>query len=143
MFLMDTNVVSEIRKGTKANSNVLSWSKTVSTASLFLSVISILEIETGVMQKERQDPSQGAILRTWLNSHVLPAFSERIINIDVAVAQRCAKLHIPDRRSERDALIAATALVHGLVVVTRNIKAFEETGVELINPWEAIPDKNK
>ncbi|ASQ46110.1 type II toxin-antitoxin system VapC family toxin [Legionella clemsonensis] len=135
MYLMDTNVVSEIRKGTRANGNVISWAKTASTASLFLSVISILEIEIGILQKERQDPSQGAILRTWLSSHVLPAFSERIINIDIVVAQRCAKIHIP-RRSERDALIAATALVHGFVVVTRNVKDFEETGVELLNPWE-------
>ncbi|KTD08098.1 type II toxin-antitoxin system VapC family toxin [Legionella jamestowniensis] len=137
MYLMDTNVVSEIRKGTRANGNVISWTKTASTASLFLSVISILEIEIGILQKERQDPSQGAILRTWLNSHVLPAFSKRIINIDITVAQRYAKLHIPDRRSERDALIAATALVHGFVVVTRNVKDFEETGVELLNPWES------
>ncbi|KTD51535.1 Toxin FitB [Legionella quinlivanii] len=136
MYLMDTNVVSEIRKGAKANINVISWARAASTASLFLSVISILEIEMGILQKERADPSQGAILRTWLNAHVLPAFVDRILNIDVAVAQRCAKLHIPDRRSERDALIAATALVHGLVVVTRNIKDFEDSGLELLNPWE-------
>ncbi|WP_028387765.1 type II toxin-antitoxin system VapC family toxin [Legionella fairfieldensis] len=136
MYLMDTNVVSEIRKGTNANINVISWAKAESTASLFLSVISILEIEMGILQKERVDPSQGAILRTWLNTHVLPAFADRILNIDVAVAQRCAKLHIPDPRSERDALIAATALVHGFVVVTRNIKDFEDSGVELLNPWE-------
>ncbi|MFT4059619.1 MAG: type II toxin-antitoxin system VapC family toxin [Legionella sp.] len=136
MYLMDTNVVSEIRKGAKANINVISWAKAESTASLFLSVISILEIEMGILQKERVDPSQGAILRTWLNTHVLPAFSDRILNIDVAVAQRYAKLHIPDPRSERDALIAATALVHGFVIVTRNIKDFEDSGVELLNPWE-------
>ncbi|MCW8450873.1 type II toxin-antitoxin system VapC family toxin [Legionella quinlivanii] len=136
MYLMDTNVVSEIRKGAKANINVISWARAASTASLFLSVISILEIEMGILQKERADPSQGAILRTWLNAHVLPAFVDRILNIDVAVAQRCAKLHIPDRRSERDALIAATALVHGLVVVTRNIKDFEDSELELLNPWE-------
>lgn len=136
MYLMDTNVISEIRKNKKADSNVISWANTISTASLFLSVISILEIEMEILQKERQNSSQGSILRTWLNSHVFPAFSERIINIDIAVAQRCAKLHTPDRRSERDALIAATALVHGLVVVTRNIKDFEETGVQLLNPWE-------
>lgn len=136
MYLLDTNIVSELRKGTKANGNVISWARDVSTSSLFLSVITILEIEAGVLQKERKDPSQGAILRSWLNSHVLPSFSERILNVDVAVAQRCAKLHIPDPRSERDALIAATALVHGLIVVTRNIKDFNETGVELLNPWE-------
>lgn len=137
MYLLDTNVISEFRKGTKANINVTAWARTISTSTLFVSVITILEIEMGVLQKERQDPSQGAILRTWVNSHVLPAFSERILNIDVAVAQRCAKLHIPDHKAERDALIAATALVHGMTVVTRNIKDFEETGVEFLNPWEA------
>ncbi|MCE3045046.1 type II toxin-antitoxin system VapC family toxin [Legionella sp. 16cNR16C] len=136
MYLMDTNVVSEIRKGAKANINVISWARAASTASLFLSVISILEIEMGILQKERADPSQGAILRTWLNAHVLPAFADRILNIDGAVAQQCAKFHIPDSRSERDALIAATALVHGLVVVTKNIKDFEDSGLELLNPWE-------
>lgn len=137
MYLLDTNVVSELRKGTKADSNVLSWARTVSTSALFLSVITILEIEAGVLQKERKDPSQGAILRSWLDSHVLPSFSDRVLNIDVAVALRCAKLHSPNPRSERDALITATALVHGLIVVTRNMKDFKETGVGLLNPWEA------
>jgi predicted nucleic acid-binding protein len=135
VYLMDTNVVSELRKGAKAHNNVLAWSKTVSTGSLFLSVISILELEIGVLRKERQDPSQGAILRTWLKAHVVPAFEGRIINIDIAIAQHCAKFHIPDPHSERDALIAATALVHGFTLVTRNIKDFEGTGVSLINPW--------
>ncbi|HHF7353286.1 TPA: type II toxin-antitoxin system VapC family toxin [Legionella anisa] len=136
MYLLDTNVVSELRKGIKADSNVLSWARAVSTSSLFLSVITILELEAGVLQKERKDPSQGAILRSWLDSHVLPSFSDRVLNIDVAVALRCAKLHIPNPRSERDALITATALVHGLIIVTRNTKDFKETGVELFNPWE-------
>lgn len=138
MYLLDTNVVSELRKQTKANNIVIAWGRIVSSSSLFLSVITILEIEMGVLQKERQDPAQGAILRTLLNSHVIPAFSERILFIDVAVSQRCAKLHIPAPRYERDALIAATSLVHGMTVVTRNIKDFEETGVEFFNPWETI-----
>ena len=136
MYLLDTNVISELRKGIKADANVISWAKTVSSSVLFLSVISILEIEMGVLQKEHLDPSQGSILRTWMTSHVLPVFSERILYIDVAVAQRCAKLHIPDRRSERDALIAATAFVHGMVVVTRNLKDFDDSGLTLINPWD-------
>lgn len=135
MYLLDTNVISEIRK-TKADANVISWAKRVSTSSLFLSVITILELEIGVLLKEKKDPHQGAILRTWLDTHVLPAFSERILYIDLAVAQRCAKLHIPDRRSERDALIAATALVHGMTIVTRNVKDFDEIEVEIYNPWE-------
>ena len=136
MYLLDTNIVSELRKGAKADGNVLSWAKAMSTSSLFLSVITILEIEAGVLQKERKDPLQGAILRSWLDAHVLPSFVDRILNVDVAVAVRCAKLHIPDPHSERDALIAATALVHGLIVVTRNTKDFDKSGVELLNPWE-------
>lgn len=103
-----------------------------------MSVITILELEQGVFLVERRDQAQGAVLRSWLNDHVFPAFSERILDIDTAVAQCCAKLHVPDPCSDRDALIAATALVHGMIVVTRNIVDFKASGVELLNPWEAI-----
>ncbi|HEY8037421.1 MAG TPA: type II toxin-antitoxin system VapC family toxin [Methylobacter sp.] len=138
MYLLDTNVVSELRKAKsdKADKNVVSWANSVPATSLFLSVISILEIETGLLLVERRDPLQGAVLRSWLNAHVLPAFSERILVIDTAVALCCAKLHVPDPRSDRDAIIAATALVHGMTVVTRNIDDFKPTGVEILNPWE-------
>jgi predicted nucleic acid-binding protein len=137
MYLLDTNVVSELRKAKsgKANKNVISWAKNISPTSLFLSVISILELETGVLLVERRDPSQGAILRSWLNTHVLPTFSERILYLDTAVAQRCAKLHVPDPRSDRDAIISATALVHGMTIVTRNVNDFNQTGVDILNPW--------
>jgi predicted nucleic acid-binding protein len=136
MYLLDTNVISEIRKGLKGNNKVISWAKSVSTSSLYLSVITILELELGILLKERNDPSQGGVLRSWLNSHVIPAFSERILPIDRAVAQYCAKLHVPNPRSERDALIAATALVHGMTIVTRNTQDFRAIRVELYNPWE-------
>lgn len=137
MYLLDTNVISELRKAKSGNADhhVLTWANSVSAACLFISVISVLEIETGILLVERRDPAQAAVLRSWLNTHVLPAFSERILPVDTAVAQRCAKLHVPDPRSERDALIAATALIHGLTVVTRNTQDFETTGVELTNPW--------
>ena len=137
MYLLDTNIVSELRKAKsgKADKNVIAWANSVSASSLFLSVISILELETGVLRIERRDPSQGAILRSWLNAHVLPAFSERILYLDVAVAQSCAKLHVPDPRSDRDAIIAATALVHGMTIVTRNTCDFDQTGVDILNPW--------
>lgn len=140
MYLLDTNVVSELRKAKsgKADKNVIAWAREVSPSSLFLSVITILELEAGILLVERRDPSQGAILRSWLEAHVLPVFSERILYLDVAVAKRCAKLHIPDPRSDRDAIIAATALVHGMTVVTRNISDFDQTGVEILNPWEGI-----
>jgi predicted nucleic acid-binding protein len=138
MYLLDTNVVSELRKAKsdKADKNVVSWANSVPATSLFLSVISILEIETGLLLVERRDPLQGAVLRSWLNAHVLPAFSGRILVIDTAVALCCAKLHVPDSRSDRDAIIAATALVHGMTVVTGNIDDFKPTGVEILNPWE-------
>lgn len=138
MYLLDTNVVSELRKAKSAkfDKNVFAWANSVSAASLFLSVITILELETGVLLVERRDLTQGSILRSWLNAHVLPTFSERILAVDTAIAQCCAKLHIPDPRSDRDALIAATALVHGMVVVTRNINDFISAGVEVLNPWE-------
>ena len=133
MYLLDTNVISELRKekSGKADNNVVSWANSVSVIRLFLSVITILELETGILLFERKDPAQGAMLRSWLNAHVLPAFSERVINVDMAVAQCCAKLHVPDPRSDRDAIIAATALVHGMTVVTRNTADFVRTGVEL------------
>ena len=137
MYLLDTNIISELRKakGGKADKNVKAWAKSVSATSMFLSVITVLELETGILLIERRDSKQGAMLRTWLDGHVLPAFSGRILAIDVAVAQRCAKLLVPNPRADRDALIAATALVHGMMVVTRNVADFEPTGVEIFNPW--------
>lgn len=137
MFLVDTHVVSELRKAEagKADKNVKAWAESVPAASLFLSAITILELETGILLIERRDPTQGAMFRTWLEGHVMLAFAGRILAVDVAVAQRCAKLHVPDPRAHRDALIAATALVHGMTVVTRNVVDFESTGVEIFNPW--------
>ncbi|ESS71941.1 putative ribonuclease VapC [Methyloglobulus morosus KoM1] len=119
MYLLDTNVVSELRKAKsgKADANVVAWGHRVSAVRLFISVITVLELEIGVLQIERRDPTQGAVLRSWLNTHVLPAFSERILVVDTAVAQRCAHLHVPDPRSDRDAIIAATALVHGMTML--------------------------
>lgn len=138
MFLLDTNVVSELRKAAKADPNVRRWAAGASPAVLFLSAISVLEIEIGVLLSERRDPRQGAILRAWLETRVLPAFDDRILPIDTAVARRCAGLHVPDPRSDRDTLIAATALVHGLTVVTRNTADFPPT-VPLLNPWRPQP----
>lgn len=85
---------------------------------------------------QRRDAAQGVVLRAWIDGRVLPAFEGRILAVDMAVAQRCARLHVPDPRAERDALIAATALVHGLTVATRNVADFQPMGVDLLNPWE-------
>lgn len=137
MFLLDTNVISELRRPDKADRNVVAWANTIPASNFFMSAISILEIELGAHLIERKDAAQGAVLRTWIDGQILPRFEGRILVIDTAVAQRCAQLHVPNPRAERDALIAATALVHGLTVVTRNVGDFEPTGVPLLNPWDA------
>lgn len=137
MFVLDTNVVSELRKARtgKIDPNVVAWARSVDAAELFVSSITIMELELGILSVERRDAVQGAVLRSWLEQHVLPEFSGRTLPVDTAVALRCAKLHVPDKRGERDALIAATALVHGMTVVTRNVVDFEPTGVQIVNPW--------
>jgi predicted nucleic acid-binding protein len=137
MYILDTNVVSELRKAKKANQNVKKWAQPLPAASLYISVISVLELEIGILLLERRDQEQGRILRAWMDRHVLPTFSGRILAIDTAVAQRCAMLHVPNPRSDRDALIAATALVHGLTVATRNVADFEGMGIGVLNPWES------
>jgi toxin FitB len=138
MFVLDTNVVSELRKVRlgKANAHVANWADSVDASSLYLSAVTVMELETGVLQIERRDPKQGVALRAWLNNQVMPEFAARVLPIDMAVAQRCARLLVLDPRDERDALIAATALVHGMIVVTRNVADFESTGVLLLNPWD-------
>ncbi len=135
MYLLDTHVISELRKP-QADKNVVTWAKSVIAPRMFISVITLKELETGVLRIERRDPAQGQVLRAWLKRHVMPAFDARILPVDAAVALRCARLHVPDQANESDALIAATALVHGLTVVTRNVSDFKSSGVDVINPWE-------
>lgn len=139
MYLLDTNVVSESRKlGTgRADANVVAWMTATDPALTYLSSITLFELELGVLRIERRDPLQGAMLRGWLAETVQPAFEGRILPMSAEVATRCARLHVPDPRSERDSWIAATALVHDLTVVTRNVDDFAHTGVSLINPWGA------
>jgi len=139
MYLLDTNVVSELRKvrSGKADPHVAAWADGVDAADLYLSVVAVLELEIGVLLAERRDPAQGAVLRAWVNDHVLPAFAGRILVVDAAVAHRSSRLHAPDPRPLRDGLIAATALVHGMTVVTRNVTDFAPTGVATLDPWAA------
>jgi predicted nucleic acid-binding protein len=136
MYLLDTNVLSELRRRDRTHARVAAWADAADPAALYLSAITVLEIELGALAVARRDEAHGAVLRRWIDNRVLPAFLNRVLPVDVAVAQRCAQLHVPDRRAERDALIAATALVHRLTVVTRNVADFVPTGVAVINPWE-------
>lgn len=136
MYLLDTNVVSELRRADRADRHVVAWANRTPANTLFISAMTILELEYGVLLVERRDEAQGAALRAWLDGKVTPAFADRVLAVDAAVARRCARLHVPDRRSERDALIAATASVYGFAVVTRNARDFAGAGVETLNPWK-------
>lgn len=138
MFVLDTNVVSELRKvrAGKADPGVAEWVAGVPSAQLFMSAISLHELELGVLLAERRDRRQGAILRQWLDDSVAAAFADRVLAIDETVAKRAAALHVPDPAPLRDAFIAAAALVQRMAVVTRNIRDFDRfDGLMVINPW--------
>jgi toxin FitB len=136
MYLLDTNVLSELRRPERAAANVRRWILGVPKAQLFISVISILEIELGRLQVARRDVLHGVAIRDWLEQRILPNFADKILPVDAAVARRCAALHVPDPKAERDAMIAATALTHGFTMVTRNVSDFQPMGVALLNPWD-------
>jgi len=136
MYLLDTNVISELRKAAKADCRVIDWAGQADAQCMYISAVSILEIRLGILAVQRKDKAQSDILNNWLTRQVIPAFAGRIISVDTAVALRCAELHVPNPRSDRDALIAATALVHGLTVVTRNTKDFPD--VSTVNPWLGV-----
>ena len=137
MFLLDTNVISELRKlgDGKADARVVAWVAGRDAASFYISALTLMELEIGILRIERRDAGQGDRLRTWMERHVLPEFLERTLPVDSAVALKCARLHVPDPLPERDALIAATAMVHGMTVVTANVADFEATGVAIVDPW--------
>ena len=136
MFLLDTNVVSELRRPHRTNPKVAEWADSVPPSDMFLSSITILELETGALLLRRRDEAQGRLIQQWIEDRVLTAFSEQILAVDTAVARQCALFHVPEPRPYRDSLIAATALVHRLIVVTRNGADFEPMAVTVLNPWE-------
>ena len=126
MYVLDTNVVSELRKlgDGKTDARVAAWVTERDAPSFYISALTLMELEIGVLRIERRDTVQGERLRTWMDRHVLPEFEERTLPVDSAVARECARLHVPDPQAERDALIAATAIVHGMAVVTGNVDDF-------------------
>jgi toxin FitB len=135
VFILDTNVLSELRRPKRANPNVVAWSNGTAAVEMFIAAITVLEIETGALMMERKDQRQGRAIRQWSEQTFL-RFAGRVLPIDEVIAKQCARLHVPDRRPERDAWIAATALVHGMTVVTRNVADFAPTGVKILNPWD-------
>lgn len=138
MFILDTNVISEMRRGDRTHPNVAAWVLSVPHSDLHLSAVTVFELELGVLMLERRDPKAALPLRLWLDGKVLPQFADRILPVDAAVARRASALHVPNRRPDRDAFIAATAIVHSMTIVTRNVRDFEPTCVAAINPWESL-----
>ena len=138
MYLLDTNVVSELRKirQGKADPGVMRWAEGVASSDLYLSVITVQELEIGILLAERRDPEKGKILRFWFEDKVLPTFRQRILPVDMQISRCSARLHVPNPRPVRDAFVAATGMVYGMTVVTRNVHDFEPMKVAFINPWE-------
>lgn len=138
MYLLDTNVVSETRKisSGRADANLTAWACDTAASQTYMSVITVQELEHGVLLAERRDPAAGAVLRSWLNNDVYHEFEQQILPIDTTVARLAATLHVPDPAPFADALIAATAIVHDMVVVTRNAADFERFDqLKILNPW--------
>lgn len=138
MYLLDTNVVSEFRKvlSNKADPKFVRWQMNIMPQLFYISAITVMELNIGILGKEHKDAVQGRILRSWFDNQVLPAFDGRILPIDTSTALICSKMHIPDNRSFRDALIGATAKNNGLTMVTRNVKDFKDMDLTIINPWD-------
>jgi toxin FitB len=136
MYLVDTDVVSALRRRHLVEPRVLAWVDATPDIDMFISSVTLLEIEYGALLRRRRDEVQGRLFVDWIRRLILPSFAGRIIPFDAEAALRCAALHVPDPRPERDAMIGATALVHGLTVVTRNVRDFAAMGVPLLNPWD-------
>ena len=143
MYLLDTPVISELRKAKsgRCDPGVMRWASGVARQNLYMSAISLLELENSVAKAERKDSAQAAPLRAWLDDQVMKAFDGRILPVDAGVVKKRAAFSHAESKNERDALIAATAQLNGLVLVTRNAAAFKSVRVKLFNPWGYAPDE--
>lgn len=138
MYLVDTNVISELRKARmrRADPNLAAWGATIEAEDLYLSVITVQEIEIGILKAERSDRRKGEVLRGWMTGYITPNFRDRILPVDLRIAFRAAQLHTQRSRPVADTLLAATAWAHNFTMVTRNTRDFEDAGVSLINPFD-------
>jgi len=137
MYVLDTNVVSELRKvrAGRGNAGVREWTGRTDASLTFVSVITIQELERGTLLAERRDPPAGRVLRHWLDNEIIGAFGQRVLTVDLAVARTAAAVHVPDPAPMLDTLIAATAIINEMTVVTRNARDFGRfPQLEVINP---------
>ncbi|CAM3841566.1 type II toxin-antitoxin system VapC family toxin [Avibacterium endocarditidis] len=138
MYFIDTNVLSEIRKikSGKANQGVIRWLSEINEQQIYTNIVVMMELERGILAKERKDPWQGKILRQWFENTIKIGFANRILHLDAKTAQICATLHIPNHCPKNDAWIAASAIQYGLTLVTRNTADFSRMGIKLFNPFD-------
>lgn len=140
MYLLDTNVISELRPGKRAQSpEVRTWASAQDFDALYLSSVTVLELRIGVQRKARVDGVQGRLLHVWMEA-LEQRFEGRILAFTARAARLCAPWHVPDPRSWRDSQIAATAKEHGFSLVTRNLVDFAGMGLQLVNPWTCAAD---
>jgi predicted nucleic acid-binding protein len=133
-YLLDTNVISELRKGERADANVTAWFADVAEEEIFLSVLTIGEIRRGIESVRRRDPDSAAALDRWLTL-VSETHGDRVVPVDRTITEEWGRMSVPDPLPVVDGLLAATARVLGLTLVTRNIADVEGTGIELVDPF--------
>lgn len=137
MYLLDTNVVSELRKikTAKAHQGLSQWLSSIQPEQLYINTIVLMELKKGIFLKQRKDPKQAQVLQIWLDTVIRPAFAQRTLNIDENTIDICAKLHVPNKRPENDAWIGAMAIAYNMVLVTRNVKDYAGLPVKILNPF--------
>lgn len=137
MFLLDTDVVSALRASAEKDAKLVEWADQQQVFNLYISAISILELKLAILEKRKNNSAHGEKLNTWLQQQVLPAFKGRIVAFDGEMAEYCAALHVPNPKSERDAMIAATCIVNNMSLVTGKPADYRHIKINTINPWEA------